>query len=422
MKIKISENLFNFAKLLSKKAELYLVGGYVRNYFLGVLNSDIDLTSKLTVEALEKLTQGTQYKVQFKNKELGTALILTENEVWEYSTFRKEVYPPNGSHTPVKVTFISDLLQDAKRRDFTANAIYYNILKDEIVDVYSGTLDIKKKKLKAVETPDYVFENDGLRILRMVRLSCELNFKLERETYLKAKQMVYRLKDISGTRKYEELVKILNSGTRYSISNKNAFKKGLKMFNAMGIWSTYFPSVAKINYKTVLKAQPDKRFIALLIDLINTVNPDCIAYYLEFALGKDGLNFSKADQKETIQSINAYFDALNGISNKKYFFNYYNQFEIISDLLAKTSKNKFKKYNFYFKYINKFKIPIQIKDIKVSAQDIKEAYPQIPAKKYKQILEELFNRVFDAKVKNEKEELLKEVKNLIDFWNSDDYN
>jgi tRNA nucleotidyltransferase/poly(A) polymerase len=414
MKIKVSSSLVEFAKLLKNKADLYIVGGYVRNYLLGISDSEVDLSSKLTLDKLKAITKNTPFSVKDVNAELGTALIITKDETWEYSTFRKEVYAPGGAHTPKKATFISDVLQDAKRRDFTINAIYYNINKDELIDVYSGALDLKRYILRTIETPDFVFENDGLRILRMLRLSAELNLKIERQTYLKAKQMVYRLKDISANRKMKELDKILNSCSKYKLSKPSAYIKTLNYFNAMGIWSSFFAGSSRIKYNMVKKASKEYRFIGLLIDLINTVNPDCVSYYLEFVLGKDGLDFSRKQQTELIAIISGYFDALSGLSNKKYFFNYYKYFNQIAEILPKTSKRKFKKYNFYYKYINKFKIPIQVKDIKINGNDLKQHFPDLPQKRYSQVLEEVFNLVYDLKVKNEKNELLKKVEQIVE--------
>jgi hypothetical protein len=414
MKIKVSESLENFAKLVSKKADMFVVGGYVRNYLLGISNSDVDLASRLTTQELIKLTQNTPYTVKEKNKQLGTCTITIGAEVWEHSTFRKEKYPNDGSHKPSKVTFITDMREDAKRRDFTVNAIYYNIIKDEIVDIYSGLYDLKKRRIRAIETPDYVFENDGLRILRMIRQACELNFKIQRETYLKAKQRVYRLKDISGTRKAYELDRILNSSNKFLPSKQNAHMRGLKMLNMMDIWPSFFAGVTHINYSLVKKTSQQNRLIGLLIDLINTINPDCVSYYLEYALGKDGLNFSKAEQKDIIFIVSGYFDALNGLNNKMFFYNYYPYFERVGEILQKKSIFKYRKYNFYYKYINKFKIPTGLKDLKISGQDLKEHFPSLPQKKYSAVLFDVFNLVFDGKVKNEKELLLQEVKKLVD--------
>lgn len=409
MRIKVSENLVKFAKLVQKKAELYIVGGFVRNAFLGIAQNDIDLASALSVADLDKLCQGTCFEVKEYSKILGTAKIKCSNEVWEYTTFRKEVYGDGGEHTPVKVKFITDLKEDAKRRDFTINAIYYNILKEEVIDIYSGLLDLKKRRLRCIESPGYVFDNDGLRILRMVRIACELNFSIHHETFLTARKMCYRLKDISGTRKYEELMLILNSYDRYHVNSKS-FMRGLKLLNILGVWSNVF-NTNKIKYNLVKKVDKEQRFEGLLIDLVNYVKPDCVAYYLNFVLKKEGLMLSNAKVKCLVDVVCGYFDALNKMKNKDYFFRYYSQFPEIGKIINKKNKLIFLKYNFFYKYINKYKVPIQIRDLKINGNDLKDNFPKLPNKKYSVVLLDLLDKVFEGKIKNEKFSLIDEVKN-----------
>ena len=72
--------------------------------------------------------------------------------------------------------------EDAKRRDFTVNALYYDISKDEILDFYTGVADIHSKLLRTVETPEEVLSKDGVRILRLFRFQSELGFKIEKNT------------------------------------------------------------------------------------------------------------------------------------------------------------------------------------------------------------------------------------------------
>lgn len=411
MRLKVSDNLIKFAKLVQKKADMFIVGGFVRNSILGLKNNDIDLASKLTPIELEKLCKGSGFTIKDKSKKLGTVLVCCDNEIWEHTTFKKEANPIGGEHSSSKIKFITELQEDAKRRDFTINAIYYNILKEEIIDIYSGMYDLKKKRIRTLESPDFVFENDGLRILRMIRIASELNFSISRETLMTAKKMVYRLNDISGQRKYDELMLILNSSERYKSSSKNAYLRGLKLLNYLGIWPNIFNSVSHIRYRMVKKVNTNQRFEGLLIDLINSLNPDCISYYLASQFSQDGLMLSKMKSKKIIDVVCGYFDALNKMNNKEFFFRYYNNFDEISKILIKKNKFVFFKYNFFYKYINKFKIPIQIKDLKINAKDLKENFPKLAQKKYSVVFSELLNKVFEGKIKNEREELLAEVKN-----------
>ena len=211
VKIEVPENLEKLAKLLKKKAELFIVGGYVRNQILGIGGTDVDLCSKLLPDQLKEYLKDTNFVVKDKNKKLGTVTISIGNEVYEHTTFRTEIYDDTGRHCPVSVNFVDDLRQDAKRRDFTINCLYYSITKQRIIDIYSGLYDLENKTIKTIETPQFVFNNDGLRILRMIRIACELNFKIDKQTYKTATLMSYRLKDITGIRKQKELLLILNA-------------------------------------------------------------------------------------------------------------------------------------------------------------------------------------------------------------------
>ena len=128
-KIEISEDLEKLAHKLKNKAELFVVGGYVRNSLLGIGDTDIDLCSKLTPEELKTYLKNTNYIVKDKSKKLGTVTISIGDEVYEHTTFRSEEYDGTGKHSPVSICFVDDIRQDAKRRDFTVNCIYYSITK-----------------------------------------------------------------------------------------------------------------------------------------------------------------------------------------------------------------------------------------------------------------------------------------------------
>ncbi len=411
MKITVSENLLALAKKLKKYAPLYIVGGYVRNSLLGITPSDVDLASKLTPERLSEILAGSKFEVKEISKKLGTITIRCGKEIWEHTTFRRDNYDSTGRHVPKNVDFVEDVREDAKRRDFTVNAIYYNILKDELVDVYSGVYDLQKHILKCVETPNFVFNSDGLRILRMVRFACELNFKIDRATLLMARKMSYRLNDIVGSRKFTELYNILNSPTKYSVSNKNADMRGLNYLNFLHAWPFLYVHSTYVRYRMTKNAKGETKFYSLLIDIINSVNPDCIEFYLKYLLGQDGFMLPKANIENITKIICGYYDALNKMNNKKYFFKYFNYFPKIAELLKLKSKFLYNKYYFFDYYIKKHKIPIHIKDLKIKGEDLKKI-KALPAKKYSIVLNDLLDKVFDG-LSNDKETLLKEVEDGI---------
>ena len=409
IQIPVSENLEKLAQKLKNKAELFIVGGYVRNSILGIGDTDVDLCSKLKPDELKEILKDTDFVVKDKNKKLGTVTISTFDEVYEHTTFRTEEYEDNGKHCPVSICFVDDLRKDAKRRDFTINCIYYSILKKRIIDIYSGLYDLEKRQIKTIETPEYVFENDGLRILRMIRIACELNFKIEKKTLKTAMLMSYRLKDITGIRKQKELVNILNSRIKYSVSKNNAHIRALNYFNKLHIWSSFYSTVSVIKLKMVKKTNINL-MSALLIDMIEAINPDCIDYYLRYMLGNKGLDFTSKQQEYLINVVCGYFDALNKLNNKNYFFKYFNNFEEIGKFIAYKSIFLFNKYNFFYKYITNNHIPITIKDLQVDGNDIKKCKPKMPEKYYSLLLKELLSKVFDGEIKNDKVDLIKEIK------------
>lgn len=415
MKDHITPNLLKLARLFKKKGELYVVGGYVRNSLLGNYETDIDLASRLSNDDIKEILFGTKYEIKEVSKKLGTLIISLGEEKWEHTTFRKEEYSNNGEHIPTKVEFIDDIKEDAKRRDFTVNAIYYNILKNEFVDFYNGITDVRKRILRTIETPEHVFKNDGLRILRMVRIASELGFKISGETMLGAYEMKENLNDISGARKFQELNLILNSPTRYEISKPNSHIFGLHVMNVLKLWKYYNSPVLRVGFNLTTKVKKENRFIALLIDIITSSKYKYKHDQIELVnqlLGRFGLCLTENKIEHYKHLVAGYFDALDKKDNKEYFINYFDDFKIISELLIYKSKKIHKKYEFFYNYIKNNKVPIRLKDLKISGLDIKAKYPKIKDKYYKKILSELLSKVFDGLIKNEKQELLAEVPNI----------
>ena len=153
--------LKELAALFAPRATLYAVGGYNRARILGVAPHDIDVCSKLTVDEVRKLLSTTRFDVSAKSMRLGTARIYTDGFSAEYTTFRTDSYPEGGAHRPSEVTFTEDMRADALRRDFTANAVYFDPLTEDVVDFFDGVGDIGRGVLRAVRDPDEVFADDG---------------------------------------------------------------------------------------------------------------------------------------------------------------------------------------------------------------------------------------------------------------------
>lgn len=232
--------------------ELYLVGGFVRNFALGISGGDYDVCSTaLPKEAAQFLSQ-KGFKIIEKAPELGTIEIHIKQNgkkfIFEHTTFRKDYYPEGGDHRPERVEFTKNIKEDAVRRDFTVNALYINARTGEMIDPTGrGLSDIRERLIRAAATdPDITIRDDGLRIMRMARFAAELGFSVSEDLFECAKKRALILKDISAERKREELDKILMADTRYpKFNNNQAPEKGLKILQRCGALKAVLPILSE---------------------------------------------------------------------------------------------------------------------------------------------------------------------------------
>ena len=235
----IPDELKKLAKLFP--TPLYVVGGAVRDALSGREVHDYDLTSSLVAEEVLSLLSGTEFKASPHSLKLGTLGIKVGSWVMEYTAFRRDSYAGSGSHAPEKVEFNCTQLDDALRRDFTVNAIYYDILKGEIVDPLGGVEDIKRGVLRTTRAPGEVMEEDALRILRLVRFACSFNYEIEESTYLEARARAHTLQEIAVERIREEFGKILVSDTVNGV--KDAHIRGIKLMVELGLMEYVVPEI-----------------------------------------------------------------------------------------------------------------------------------------------------------------------------------
>ncbi|HZS43262.1 MAG TPA: HD domain-containing protein [Candidatus Paceibacterota bacterium] len=205
-------------KLEEAGFEAYLIGGCVRDLLLERKPKDWDVTTNATPEEIIQNFDKTFYENDY-----GTVGVVNEEaedetlKVVEMTPYRLEATYSDNRH-PDSVTFSQNLEDDLKRRDFTINAIALKIVATakenydgEVVDLYQGQKDIEKKIVRTVGDPNERFKEDGLRILRAIRLSAELGFKIAPETEEAIKNDAGLLKNIARERIREEFVRILMS-------------------------------------------------------------------------------------------------------------------------------------------------------------------------------------------------------------------
>ena len=188
--------------------EAYLVGGAVRDILLSKKASDWDITTNAKPEEIIKIFR----KVIPTGIKHGTVTIHFMGKEIEATTYRSESDYTDGRH-PDSVNFNATLEDDLSRRDFTMNAIAASLSDGSLKDPFDGQKDIKSKVIRTVGNARDRFLEDGLRPIRAIRFSSQLDFKIEPQTYdaIKLPEVQERIKSISMERFRDEFEKILRS-------------------------------------------------------------------------------------------------------------------------------------------------------------------------------------------------------------------
>jgi poly(A) polymerase len=180
-----------------------LAGGCVRDMLLGRPAKDYDVATDARPDDVVRLFHRT-LKVGAK---FGVVIVLLHGQQVEVATFRSEAGYEDGRH-PTEVRF-TGAAEDASRRDFTINGMFYDPLTDQVIDYVDGQADLEKHILRTIGDPDERFSEDYLRMLRAIRFSTQLGFEIEPRTYSAIRRGAASIVRISGERIAIELEGIL---------------------------------------------------------------------------------------------------------------------------------------------------------------------------------------------------------------------
>lgn len=206
----------------------YFAGGCVRDLVLKTLAHDYDVATSAQPEAVEKLFQ----KTIPVGKQFGVILVVLEGIQFEVATFRKEGAYRDGRH-PSWVTS-SESREDAQRRDFTVNGLFYDPLADKVIDYVNGVKDIRSRLIRTIGKAEERFTEDKLRLIRAVRFASTLGFEIEEETWNAVSKMAPQITPVSQERIRDELTKML--------TRSNA-GRGLQLLSDSGLLKEILPEV-----------------------------------------------------------------------------------------------------------------------------------------------------------------------------------
>lgn len=184
--------------------QAFCVGGCVRDCLLGRTPEDWDVTTSARPEELMALFQGRAIPTGLRH---GTVTVRSRHKNVEITTFRVDGGYADHRH-PDSVAFTGSLEEDLSRRDFTVNAMALD-LRGTITDPWSGQADLKAGVLRAVGEPEKRFQEDALRMMRGLRFSSVLGFRIESGTAAAIRRCRALLRDIAAERVREELTKLL---------------------------------------------------------------------------------------------------------------------------------------------------------------------------------------------------------------------
>ena len=214
--------LFITKRLNDSGHEALVVGGCIRNLIIGEKARDWDITTKAAPGEIVEVFR--DYKVIPVGKEFGTLTVVINHINYEVSTFKKSKSVP----TP-------NLFEDLRHRDFTINALAWRE-GEGVIDRFNGLEDIKQKIIRGVENPEERIKEDPLRMLRAIRLACELDFKIDKVTIRVIEKNSSLIEKVSPERIRDEFTKILLSSCP---------RRGSKLLYRLGLLRFIMPELQK---------------------------------------------------------------------------------------------------------------------------------------------------------------------------------
>ncbi len=223
--------LYDFAAVLAAAGkQCFLVGGAVRDYLLGRQVNDFDAATDAPPELVSRLYR----RVAPTGIKHGTVTVLYKGLEIETTTFRTEADYGDGRH-PDRVEFAATIEEDLSRRDFTMNAMAFNLVSRELIDPHGGRRDLELRLVRAVGDPVDRFREDGLRPLRALRFATQLGFEIEASTFEAITMALDRFRLVSAERVRDEFGKILLSPLP---------SRGLRLMESCGVLAIVAPELA----------------------------------------------------------------------------------------------------------------------------------------------------------------------------------
>lgn len=428
-------------KFMDQRAEIFVVGGAVRDLLLHREVKDWDFTTNLTPKEMKELFP----KNSFCENKFGTfSIVLKNKEIFEVTTYRTEKGYSDNRH-PDEIQWGKSLEEDVQRRDFTINAIAIDI-DGKIYDYCHGQEDINNKLIRTVGDPDERFKEDALRMVRAIRIAAQLNFTIEENTFNSIIKNASLINKISGERIREELFLILKT-------NKPA--DGIKLLRNCGLLKEVLPEIMQSidvvqkghhiydvwNHllETVNNCEsnnPITRLACLLHDIAKPVvmigdgekrtfhNHEVFGSRIAVKIGKR-LKFSNQELDQLFRLVRWHMFTAEDTQTDKAVRRFIRNVtpEYLEEMVAirradrvgsGASETSWRWELFKKRLVEVQKQPFTVKDLKVNGLDVMERLKIKPGRKVGEILNKLFAEVDEKPELNEREILLQKLESFLD--------
>lgn len=394
------------SKLKENGYQAYVVGGAVRDFLMGKTPHDYDLTSDALPSQISDVFK--DFYQEHSGEKHGTIRVIVDHKPIEITTFRcDEGY--TDYRRPDNVEFVKDVYIDSKRRDFSINAFYY--FEGHIYDFHEGLEDLNNKVIKTIGNPSTRFHEDALRILRAIRFSAKLGYKIESKTKTALLDCKEELNLIAKERILTELKEIS--------STSNFFRNVKEYFP---IFKLIIPCLDKIGnsiddiYNFDIKSYGD--YIASLSALfsLREINNDFMPWRLFIKMDNESINAIKTLIKLKDINFNNSFDDdyINGLILlskpvdinvfKNYLINLYNLKRFKNDDIDSVLNR--------MDILSEGNTPYSLKDLEIDGNDLLKL--GIEKNQYfKEILNEVLLRCNQGDLNNNRNEEIEFVKKWI---------
>ncbi|MFA6184958.1 MAG: HD domain-containing protein [Candidatus Shapirobacteria bacterium] len=425
-------------KFKENGAEIYIVGGAVRDLLLKRSVKDWDFTSNLKPEEMQKIFP----KNSFYNNKFGTISVVDGDDIFEVTTFRTERGYSDARH-PDEIKWGETLEEDLQRRDFTINAMVMDANK-KVIDLYNGQKDLENRLIRTVGNPDERFGEDALRMMRAIRIAAQIGFLIEEKTFESIQKNANLIQKIAGERIRDELFKILLSPAPSNgiilLKNSGLLNEIIpELLDGYGMVQKghHIDDVWTHNLKTLdncLSDNPITKLAALLHDVGKPKsmigegeertfhNHEIIGSRMAVNIGKR-LKLSNKELEQLFKLVRWHmFSVISTQTDKavrRFIKNVTTNYidEMIElrrgDRLGSGAKESSWRWElFKQRVVEVQKQPFSIKDLKIDGKDVMEILEIKPSRKVGEVLEMIFKEVEEKPELNEREILLGKIKNF----------